>query len=191
MTAKIWTGSFLAELKLGLGGHLKVSQASLQPQAGLVLLSGSSGVQPGPQITQPQTHPPVLLLPAPGRTELQVAVHLLSPVSLQTSRASSAAPALSRDACLSSITPFHQPLLWEAQLLLQRTGADSAIPPNPIWSQLRALKPGYSPAGWRAVFSFRDTDAMGPAQGNLGLLDLWAKPSLGDFRSDRGAGIKA
>ena len=51
MTAKIWAGSFLAELKLGLGGHFKVSQASLQPQAGLVLLSGSSGVQPGPQIT--------------------------------------------------------------------------------------------------------------------------------------------
>ena len=44
MTAKIWAGSFLAELKLGLGGHFKVSQASLQPQAGLVLLSGSSGV---------------------------------------------------------------------------------------------------------------------------------------------------
>lgn len=64
MTAKIWAGSFLAELKLGLGGHLKVSQASLQPQAGLVLLSGSSGVRPGPQITQPQRHPPALLLPS-------------------------------------------------------------------------------------------------------------------------------
>lgn len=42
MTDKIWAGSFLAELKLGLRGHLKVSQAGFQAQAGLVLLSGSS-----------------------------------------------------------------------------------------------------------------------------------------------------
>lgn len=98
MTAKIWAGSFLAELKLGLGGHLKVSQASLQPQAGLVLLSGSSGVHLGPQITQPQQHLPALLLPDPGRTELWAAVPLLSPLSLQISKASPAAPALSGDA---------------------------------------------------------------------------------------------
>lgn len=58
MTVKIWAGLFLAELKLGLGGHLKVSQAGLQLQAGLFLLCGSSGVQPGPQITQPQWRPP-------------------------------------------------------------------------------------------------------------------------------------
>lgn len=70
MTVKIWAGSFLAELKLGLGGHLKVSQASLQLQAGLFLLCGSSGVQPGPQITQPQWHPPALLLPGAGRMKL-------------------------------------------------------------------------------------------------------------------------
>lgn len=179
MTAKIWAGSFLTELKLGLGGHLKVSQASLQPQAGMVLLSGSSGVQPGPQITQPQQHPPTLLLPDPGRTELWAAVPLLSLIYLQTSRACPAAPALSRDACLSSITPSPHPLLWGAQSLLQRTGANFAIPPNNFWSQLRALKSSYSPVGWRVVLSFRDTDAMGSAQGNLDLLDPRAKPSLG------------
>lgn len=67
MIAEIWAGSFLAELELGLGGHLKVSQASLQPQAGPVPRSPAPRPCPACSSNHPQRPPPASQPPSQVR----------------------------------------------------------------------------------------------------------------------------